>query len=114
MCTVRKTTGYRFEEKNNISSNSKNSKSKNVSVIIGNSIIKDIKSCEPSNESEKFVVTFLGGATAKDMESHIQPTIERAPSNIILHCGTNDLKLSTDSSINCRKHHQPCKIHENR
>ena len=29
-------------------------------------------------------------------EPYIQPTIERAPSNVILHCGTNDLKTSTD------------------
>ena len=29
-------------------------------------------------------------------ESYIQPTLERAPSNVILHCGTNDLKTSTD------------------
>ena len=30
-------------------------------------------------------------------ESYIQPTLERAPSNVILHCGTNDLKTSTDN-----------------
>ena len=30
------------------------------------------------------------------MESYIQLAIERAPSNVILHCGTNDLKTSTD------------------
>ena len=30
------------------------------------------------------------------MESYIQLTTERAPSNVILHCGTNDLKTSTD------------------
>ena len=29
-------------------------------------------------------------------EPYIQPTIERAPNNVILHCGTNDLKTSTD------------------
>ena len=30
------------------------------------------------------------------MEPYIQPTTERAPSNVILHCGTNGLKTSTD------------------
>ena len=54
---------------NNISSNSKNSKNKNVSVIIGDSIIKDIKGWELSNESEKFIIKFSGVATTKDMES---------------------------------------------
>ena len=58
------------KRQNNISSNSKNSKSKNVSVIIGDSIIKDIESWELSNESEKFVVKFFGGATTKNMESY--------------------------------------------
>ena len=81
----------------NISSNSINSKNKNVSVIIGDFIIKDIKGWELSNESEKFVAKFFGGATKNDMESYIQPTIERVPSNVILQSGTNDLKTSTDT-----------------
>ena len=84
------------KRKYNISSNSKNSKKMNLSVIIGESIIKNIKEWELSNELEIFVVKFFGGATTKDVESYIQPTIERAPSNVILHCGTNDLKASTD------------------
>ena len=84
------------KRQNNISSNSKNSKNKKVSVIIRDSIIKDIKGWELSNESEKFVVKFFGGATKKDMESCIQPTIEHVPSNVILHCGTNDLKTSSE------------------
>ena len=31
------------------------------------------------------------------MESYIQPTIEFTLSNVILHCGTNDIKTSTDT-----------------
>ena len=65
-----------------------------MSVIIKDSVIKGIKGWELSNESEKFVVKFFGGATTLDMESYIQPMIERAPSSAILHCGTNDLKTS--------------------
>ena len=71
------------KRQNNISSNGKNSKNKNVSVIIGDSIIKDIKRWETSNESGKFVLKFFCCATVKDMESYIQPAIERAPSNAI-------------------------------
>ena len=73
------------KRKVNISSNSKNAKSKNVLVIIGDSIIKDIKGRELSNESEKFVVKFFGSAVAKDMDSHIQLKIGQALSNAILH-----------------------------
>ena len=82
------------KRKNNISSISKNPKNKIVSVIIGDSIIKGIKGWKLSNESEKIVV--FGGASTKDIESYIQPTIERAPNILILHCGTNVLKTSTD------------------
>ena len=71
------------KRQNNISSNGKNSKNKNVSIIIGDSIIKDIKRWETSNESGKFVLKFFCCATVKDMESYIQPAIERAPSNAI-------------------------------
>ena len=56
---------------NNISSNRNNSKNKNVSVIIGDSIIKDIKDLEISNELEKYVGEFFGGATTKNMDSYI-------------------------------------------
>ena len=65
-------------------------------VIIGDSIIKDSKGWEISNESEKFVVKFFVGASTKDMDSYIQLTIERAPSNVILHYGTNELKAFND------------------
>ena len=71
------------KRQNNISSNGKNSKNNNVSVIIGDSIIKDIKRWETSNESGKFVLKLFCCATVKDMESYIQPAIERAPSNAI-------------------------------
>ena len=30
------------------------------------------------------------------MELYIQPTVERAPRNVIEHCDTNDLKTSAD------------------
>ena len=49
---------------NNIS-NRKNSKNKNVSFIIGDSIIKDINGGELSNVSEKFAVKFFGDGTTK-------------------------------------------------
>ena len=85
-----------WKRKYNISSNNKNSKTKNLSVIIRDSIIKEIKSWKLLNESKIFAVKFFGGDITKDIESYIQPTIERAPCNAILHCGTNDSKASTD------------------
>ena len=74
------------KRKNNISSNSKNSKNKNLSVIIRHPVIKDIKDIkgwELSNKLGKFEVRLFGGATAKDMESYIHPTIESVSSNVL-------------------------------
>ena len=34
------------------------------------------------------------------MKPYIQPAIERVPSNVILHCGTNDLETCTDPEQN--------------
>ena len=79
MYTVRKEWLTNRREKKSISSNSKTSKNKNVSVI-KESIIKDIKDWELSNESDKFVIKLFVGATTKDMESYIQTIIERPPS----------------------------------
>ena len=99
------------KRQNNISSNSKNSKNKDVSAITGDSIIKDIKCCELSKKSEKFVVKFFGGATTKDMESMDHRTCSE---KCHLTLWYKWLKNSYWSWTNCRKHHQPCKIQENR
>ena len=43
------------------------------------------------------MLSALTGATIKDMKSYTQPTIERKPSLIILHAGTNDLSLKLNN-----------------
>ena len=67
-----------------------------VTVILGDSIVKDMKGWELSYEKNKVVVKHFSGAKTKDMESYIIPTLEQNPETIIIHSRTNDLK--SDSS----------------
>ena len=63
-----------------------------VTVILGDSMVKDIKGWKMSRSTRKVVVKHFSGAKTKDMKSYVIPTVEQKPDNIILHTGTNDLK----------------------
>ena len=63
-----------------------------ITVILGDSIVKDIKGWKMSSCSRKVVVKHFSGAKTKNMKSYVIPTIEQKPDNIILHTGTNGLK----------------------
>ena len=67
-----------------------------VTVILGNSIVKDVKGWTLSDDKNKVAVKHFSGAKTKDMESYIIPTLEQNPETISTHSGTNDLK--SDSS----------------
>ena len=74
----------------------KNRKSRDVTVILGDSIIKDVKGWELTDNSNKVVVKSFRGATTSQMKWHVKPTTEQNPKNIILHCGTNDINDDSD------------------
>ena len=63
-----------------------------VTVILADSVVKDVKVWKLSDDKNKVVVKHFSGAKTKDMESYIIPN----PETIIIHSGTNDLK--SDSS----------------
>ena len=42
------------------------------------------------------VVRSFGGAKTRCMEDYIKPTVKLAPKQIILHCGTNNLRSNED------------------
>ena len=63
-----------------------------VTVILGDSMVKDIKGWKLSRSTRKVVVKHFSGAKTKDMKSYVIPTVEQKPDNLILHTGTNDLK----------------------
>ena len=62
-------------------------------VILGGSMVTDVKGWELSNDQQIVVVKSFRGAKANLM--HAKLTIEKNPKNII-HCGTNDLSKDAD------------------
>ena len=77
---------------------------KRSTYIIGDSKVKDVKGWElkkSCGENENIFVKPFSGSTVKDMNSYCQPVIDRAPDQILLQVGTNDLsnKQKSDVSI---------------
>ena len=67
-----------------------------VTVILRDSIVKDVKGWKLSDYQKKVVVKHFNWAKTKDMEPYIIPTLEQNRETIIIDSGTNDLK--SDSS----------------
>ena len=63
-----------------------------VTVILGDSMVKDIKGWKILGRTRKAVVKHFSCAKFKDINSYVIPTVEQKPDNIILHTTTNDLK----------------------
>ena len=80
-----------------------NSKSRNhkakTTVIVGDSMIKNLQGWRLSNADNHVVVKSFSGATTSDMEDYLKPIIRREPEEIILHVGTNDLKLTSGELV---------------
>ena len=56
--------------------------SRDVRVILGDSIIKDVKGWQLPYKSNKAVVKFFRGATNSQMRWHVKPTTKQNPNNI--------------------------------
>ena len=67
-------------------------------MILGDSLVKDIKDWELFDESNKVVTKYFSGASTSDMKSYLLPTKSSNPENIVLHCGTNDLKKENSAN----------------
>ena len=75
-------------------------------IIVGDSLVKNIKGWELKercSSNENIHVRSFSGATTKDMNSGIQPTIDRSPDCILLHVGTNDLANKTKTEVEITK-----------
>ena len=64
-----------------------------VTVILGDSMVKDFKGWKMSSHTRKVVLKYFSGAKTKDIISYVISKIEQKPDNFILHTGTNDLKI---------------------
>ena len=63
-----------------------------VTVMLSDSMVKDIKGWKISSRTRKVAVKHFSGEKTKDMKSHVIPTVKQNPDNIILHAGANYLK----------------------
>ena len=68
----------------------------NVTAIFGDSMARDLKGWELSNEKQKVVVKSFRGEITSHMHWHAKPTIEKKPEKVINHCGTNAISKDTD------------------
>ena len=70
------------------------SQRKRTLTIIGDSMVKKIRSQDINNEcpSYKSYVKTFPGARIDDMFSYVQPTVNMNPSMVVLMCGTNNLR----------------------
>ena len=63
-----------------------------TTVIVGDSIINGVIEERINKKDRPVKVGNFPGATVADMGHYIIPVIQKKPSNIILHVGTNDVK----------------------
>ena len=70
--------------------------SRDVTVILGDSIIKDVKSWELTDELSKVAEKSFWRATLSQMKWHVKHTTEQNPKNIILHCVTNNINNDSE------------------
>ena len=92
---------YQFKSKQPIDNNMNESLSKQkhqglypsgTTVIVGDSIINGVIEERINKKDRPVKVRNFPGATVPDMEHYLIPIIQKKPSNIILHVGTNDAK----------------------
>ena len=89
----------KVQQKHKSETKKRNEKGRSVTVVVGDSIVKKVKCWELSTKDDLFVVRSFPDAKADDMESYIKPTLKNKPEPIIIHCGTNGLKNSTQQSV---------------
>ena len=66
-------------------------KNKWVTVVAGDSLVKDLKGWRLSDSNNHVVIKSFSGATLTDMEDYLKRVLRREPNKLILHAGTNDL-----------------------
>ena len=73
----------------------KESITKKVTALVGESIIKNIKGWKISYRKNKFVVRHFSGAKTNNMKSYVFPTIKQNSETIVIHCGTSEKPKQT-------------------
>ena len=86
---------------NNVATaSSNNARTKSITVLIGDSMVKNIHGWKLGKKvGHRVVVKIFSGATCGDMEHYLKPTIDKDPAKVILHIGTNDLKARDPNTV---------------
>ena len=87
---TKRTTEHTIAAREQVASDNKAKELKPLILIAGDSIIKDINGWMLSRTSKVKAYSFSGADTS-DMHNFLKPLIQKKPSRIIVHCGTNDL-----------------------
>ena len=91
---------YQNTATSNMSTNqqSKLKDTENV-ILLGDSMVKDIQGHKLSRRKKVKTIS-ISGATSEDFKDHIRPLAKKKPSEIIIHCGTNDLFDKNIDTVN--------------
>ena len=85
--------GHEDKDSNQNASSSDNSTNNFTTVLVDDSIIKQIQGWKLGKKvGHRVVVKSFSGATTSDMKHYLKPTLEKNPQQILLHVGTNDLR----------------------
>ena len=88
------------KQMNNNDDAHKSKKVKRSITVVGDSLIKDIKSFnirKSLENKERVYVKSFPGATTQDMDFYIKPSIKHKPDSMIIHVGTNNLRSDESS-----------------
>ena len=96
-----------YRSKNNLQSNTakenitteKRQWPKNATLIVGDSIINGVLEEGLYGGGGNVKVRNFPGATVDDFNHHIIPLLQKEPSHILVHAGTNDAYHSTSREI---------------
>ena len=82
-------TSTKKKKKNEVKNNDRK---KNTVTILGDSMIKQIKSKSIKNNNSNGFIKSFPGSTVSQMHHYAKPSLEYNPEIVILQCGTNDLR----------------------
>ncbi|PFX20440.1 Polypeptide N-acetylgalactosaminyltransferase 2 [Stylophora pistillata] len=89
-----------FQNSSNTLLNYNQEGSSPITVIIGDSIIRNIQGWQLGKEvGHRVVVNSFAGAATSDMSHYVKPTLDKKPHQIILHAGTSHLGKLSPSEI---------------
>ncbi|CAB4024569.1 gag-pol poly, partial [Paramuricea clavata] len=92
-----KSVEYNLPEDQSPTINAKHTK--NVTVVVRDSMVRNLQGWRLYTEENHVVVKTFAGAKTSDMEDYVKPVIRKEPQKLILHVGTNDLKKSPPNRV---------------